>query len=695
MSKLAKLRHCELPTNFIAIIAEKPKAAQRIANAIGKADLCVSEGTPYWIIRSSNTPIVVVSAAGHLFGLYTPIRDKYPVYDFEWRPLWVIDESSRHLKRFYDLLARILPKASLYVSACDYDVEGSVICYKIIEAFGDPRRARRMKFSTLTATEIRESFKRLQPLDVEMIEAGLARHELDWLWGINVSRALMDALRTVTGSRRVLSAGRVQSPTLLEAARRWVSKALHVPKPHIELTVIAETRDGRTLSFKPKEWSPATLSEAKSIAVELKKRGTLLVVGSEKHEKVLDPPPAFNLGDLQHEAYRVYGFSPMKTQNIAEELYLKALISYPRTNSQKLPATIDFYRIMSGLKSNPKYSKLVTTLLSESRGVLKPVQGREEDPAHPAIHPTGESPVKLSRDQELIYDLIVRRFLAAFAKPAVLNYVWVVARDYSRRLYVAHGIEVAEKGWLKYYHFSEPQEHLVPSLRSGDELRVASVRVGVRWSSSPIAITKDSLLRWMESVGLGTESTRARIIETLYEREYIVSRGKTAVVSDLGLTIASILDEYVPELTSPDLTRRFERLLEDIRYGRTSRLQVIKEAIASLNVILEKISRNKAAIGFQIAQGVELAKPSEKCSICDRQASRTMGEVKLCRYHEMSVDELKKAIPEIARKLDTTCRKALETVAGKRATGVWVAETARFALRDSRLLDLITSLCRE
>ncbi|MEM0340322.1 MAG: DNA topoisomerase I [Acidilobaceae archaeon] len=694
MNELEKGR-CRPPVNFIAVIAEKPKAAERIAKAIGQASLCVDKGVRYWIVKTSSKPVVVVSAAGHLFGIRAS-QEGYPVYSFQWMPLWTIDENYRHQKKLYDLLAKLLPKASSYVGACDYDIEGSVICYKIIEAFGDLKRAFRMKFSTLTVTELKEAFKKLQPLDIEMVEAGLARHELDWLWGINTSRALMDSLRSVVNYKKSLSAGRVQSPTLLEAVRRWLSRSLHVPIPSVSITVEAETANGHVVYFKPLGWSPQSLSEARSIEAELKRYNTLFVTDLKKQERTVLPPPPFNLGDLQHEAYRLFGFSPKKTEEIAEELYLGALISYPRTNSQKLPSTINFHQIMNGLKSNPDYKSLVDRLLRETRGVLRPVQGKAEDPAHPAIHPTGEQPEKLTREQKLIYDLIVRRFLAAFAKPAVLSEVEIVVKDNFNRPYVAHGVEIVEKGWYNYYHFEEPHVVRLPEVRKNDRLRVVKTSVKIRWSGPTESLTKDSLLRWMESEELGTESTRARIIEVLYERGYLASRGRSTIVTDLGMAVALILNEHVPELTSPELTRKFEKLLEDIRNNKTTRAQVTREAIAALNLILKKISDNKHSIGLKLAQAANLIKPKDKCEVCERQASTFFGGTKLCEYHKMAAEELSKKLPEVAQRLSTTCRKALEDMGKKRTVGTWVLDVVRLALKKPTLLEaLISQSCRQ
>ena len=163
---------------YVLIIAEKPKAAAKIAEALGDggARRCRHpSGAPYWVLRWDGRLAVVGSAVGHLFGLYTSERG-FPVFRYEWRPIWEAERGAEYAKPFFEALRDLSRRAALYVNACDYDIEGSVIGFMVIKWFGDLGRARRAKFSSLTRAELRRAFSRLQPLDTEMVEAGLARH---------------------------------------------------------------------------------------------------------------------------------------------------------------------------------------------------------------------------------------------------------------------------------------------------------------------------------------------------------------------------------------------------------------------------------------------------------------------------------------------------------------------------------------
>ncbi len=660
------------PRSYTLIIAEKPKAAAKIAEALGGGKRCSRYGVPYWVLRIDGGVYIVAPAAGHLYGLYTD-EQGFPVFNYRWVPLDVA-EGAKHVRKFLALLSHLSRRAVGFINACDFDIEGSVIGYLIIRFLGDPQRAYRMKFSALTPAEIRKAFRRLSPLDWDMIEAGLARHELDWLWGVNVSRALMHAIKAATGKRVVLSAGRVQSPTLVEVIRLEARRRLHVPLPKFK--VVAR------LSGLDSEVSLGVFEErvkALRIAENVARRGFARITNIDRRVERRSPPSPFNLSDLQMEAARVYGYSPAFTQEVAEQLYLEGLISYPRTNSQKLPPTLDYRSILDALASNPAYASLVKMLYRETRGVLKPVQGVKDDPAHPAIYPTGEKPRRrLNRAEERIYDLIVRRFLAAFAKPAIIEHVSATLDFGLVRVKLA-GLRVIEEGWMKYYHFSRPRDTLIP-LKRGDTLKVVNLNVVTLYTEPPEAYTKAKLVKWMERVGIGTEATRARIVETLFERGYLRLIEGRITATDLGFAVASILEKYFPKLTSVKMTREFEQLLEDIRRGRRSRREVVEEAKRVLKALLTEY-KNSALIeaGLELAKSLGIVEPETKCVLCHREA---LPGSRLCRYHAEALDILRKAYNEWVRRFGYRLdwREYLSIVAGLGETGMWIRDAARYLL---------------
>jgi len=665
---------------YVLVIAEKPKAARRIAEALGGggAKFCRGVGrTGFWVLRFNGYLMVVASAVGHLFGLHTDERG-FPVFSYEWRPLWAIDRGAAYTRPYFELLQRLSRNASSFVNACDYDIEGSVIGYLVIKFFGDVKRARRAKFSSLTPSELRRAFSRLEPLDYDMVEAGLARHELDWIWGINVSRALMDSVRAATGRRVVLSAGRVQSPTLREAVRRDLERRLHVPLPLFRVTVTLSDGDWRkTITARVFEHR----EEARRAAEAIRRSKEALVTDVERRSSRLPRPYPFNLPDLQTEAARVFGFSPMFTQRVAEELYLDGLISYPRTNSQKLPPSLDLSSILQGLSSIRRYSSLVRLVREMTGGRLRPRNGPREDPAHPAIYPTGVVPREpLSGAKAKLYDLIVKRFLATISVDAVVSHttVFLVLGDGSRvRL---TGTRVEFPGWMRVYEpYARIAEEELPALKRGDKLRVEKVSVRTEYVKPPEPYTKLMLVRWMERVGIGTEATRARIVELLFERGYLASRRGRVSATDLGLAVSELLDTYFRELTSVELTRVFEKLLNDIRFGKVDRRKVIEDAKRLLGERL-KVFRDRYMLEAGRRLGIALGylRPRSSCVICGREAVEGR---KLCKLHLEAYTRLRNAYRVWAeRGAAKTWSEYVRSVARLRATGELVSEVAEAIL---------------
>ena len=661
----------------VIIVAEKPKAARRIVEALSykiRPRLYRSNGVPYWILRSTALELYIVPSAGHLFGLHTTKRG-YPIFTYEWRPLYEIDRRSSFTRKFINLLSKVCREANYYINACDYDIEGSVIGYMIIKNFGNPHKSLRAKFSSLTPYELRKAFTQLTDLDWNMIEAGLCRHELDWIWGINVSRALMDSIKTVSGKRLILSAGRVQTPTLKYVVENEIERYLFIPLPQysISATIIV---DGERYTLEYKGDSIETRNEAEALVKSIKDKKYLKVVDYKEEYWNINPLPPFNLGDLQAEAARIYGFSPYKTQSIAEQLYLNAYISYPRTNSQKLPKDLNYKNILNNIAKIYQYNSLVKQLLAETKGVLKPIEGLKEDPAHPAIYPTGIIPKGLKSDEQKIYDLIVRRFLAVFASKAKIVHKIAYFKPLSHGpeiLFTLAGKEIVEEGWYKYYPFHKPSEKYIPKFKIGQLVSLYRVSVRRSYTKPPDKLSKIRILKWMENSQIGTEATRARIIEILFNRKYLVSKGSKVDVTDLGLAVIEVLDEYFNELTSVDLTRKFETYMEQIRFGRISRDKVIMEARDTLEKLIREFNARKKEVGLKLSWRLKLLIPSNKCRLCHREEYMNG----LCRYHYRAFTRIIELYKEWKRREGVSWEEYVEALKGFKNTGKWIKEVLK------------------
>jgi len=586
------------------VITEKPSSARRIAVALdenGKPNRGRYGKVSFYVSYRDEMELVVVSAVGHL---YTIVQKRggwtYPVYDIKWVPSHRADKRSSYTKQYLDAIINLANDIDEVVSACDYDQEGSLIAFNIIKhGLGDAAlgKSRRMLFNTLTESELVKSWNNRQPtLDYPVIAAGKVRHEADWLYGINLSRALTLTAKKRIDYKKTLSVGRVQGPTLRFVYDLETRINSFVPIPYWKVS--AETIiDDETY---PLEYEKPRLERevhAKTVAEKCRgKEGT--ITGIEGKKEKTQPPAPFNLGDLQQEAYRAFKYNPSATLKIAEKLYLSALISYPRTSSQRIPPTIDVREILGKLGEIKRYEDDVSTLTTQKR--FKPRQGKKDDPAHPAIHPTGNKPGRLKPEEINVYDLIIRRFLASMGKPSIRSSSTVII-DVNGHTFYLKGDHMVENGWTMFYRpYFKSKETPLPEVNVGMTMPITKLSTRRQYTKPPARFTASSLVRKMDEEGIGTKATRSNIIDTLHRRGYI--RGQRLTITDLGSNVIDALAEYSPDIIDVQLTKNLEAELDSIQSGKGSAEDVIEETISTLDAILKRFKEKEAEIGTSLTR---------------------------------------------------------------------------------------------
>jgi len=472
-----------------------------------------------------------------------------------------------------------------------------------------------MKFSTLTKPDLIEAYENVMShIDHGQTEAGLTRHFLDFYWGINTTRALTLAMKEfLKNTFVVVSSGRVQSPTLKILVDRELEIKSFKPVPFWQLELHC-LHDGKVLvAFfeKDKIWNK---EGAEEILKECRGKDAT-VKDIEKKTRKQSPPVPFNTTTLQTEAYRCFGFSPSQTMSIAEALYNQALISYPRTASQKLPEKIGYEKIIQGLSKIARFKEITQELLSKE---LKPREGKKTDPAHVAIYPTGEVPKKLTDQQLKLYNLIVKRFFSLFGDPVVREVMKVIL-NVNNHVFILSGIRTIKPGWVKYYsEFSKLKEQLLPELNKGQILDVKKLLLLDKETQPPSHYTQGSIVKEMEKRDLGTRATRAQILQTLYDRGYIT--GKSIEVTGFGEKVIEVLKEYSPRIISEDLTRRFEEQMELVRKSKKKRDVIVDEAKKILIEILTEFKNNQHKIGEGLSKAYISFKRDQKiigkCPAC-------------------------------------------------------------------------------
>jgi len=615
---------CVAMGNYTLIITEKPDAAQRIASALdaqGKAKKMEDNGVPYYVAKRDRE-IIVAPAIGHLYTVAQERggRNYYPVFNFRWVPRYIAERGAKQIRTWLETISKLANNADMFIDACDYDIEGSIIGYSILKYACNNKEtiSKRMKYSTLTKEELEKSYAEMLPhLDFALIEAGRARHEVDWLYGVNLSRALTIAAKEWSGRYATLSTGRVQGPTLRFLVAREKAIRCFVPTPYWSIKAKIEMNDS-IFEAEYEKKIIETKKEANAIVEACKgKNGEIEKIDIKRFQQA--PPTPFDLGALQSEAYGLFGYTPMRTSNIAQRLYLDALISYPRTSSQKLPPAINYETIVKNLNKVPEYQKLTAELLAKTE--LKPNEGKKEDPAHPAIYPTGKLPERdLDVSEKNIWDLVIRRFMAVFGEPAIRQSMKVYIKI-DRHHFFLRGRQTLKDGWLRFYepYIKSEEVLLPPHIKEGQMINVKEIILEDKFTKPPPRYNPGSLLKKMEEAEIGTKATRAEVIQTLYDRKY--ARDERLVVTDLGFEVLEILKKYCPAVVSIKLTKELEEKMNRIQENAEKRENVLMEAVEILKPVTEKLKNNEKTIGEQLSQAIKRARLEERivgnCPVCN------------------------------------------------------------------------------
>jgi DNA topoisomerase I len=592
------------------IICEKPKASEKIASALSKNSVKKKyKKVSYYEFEENGNKTTVLSAVGHLYSLAPKNKKQGRLFDVEWVPLYEKDKQKKYVKDYVDAIKKFSKKADRFVHACDYDIEGTLIGYNAMKyacGEGSFNNAVRMKFSTLTEEDITAAYETPLEIDFNQVDSGIARHVLDFLFGVNISKSLTDSVMQATKRYIQLSAGRVQTPTLAILVEREKEIQKFIPEPYWMIKADLEVpgiEEGITADHRAGKIFDKTVADEIFADCEGK---DALIDSIDIKETVKTPPVPFDLGSLQSEAYGVFGFSPKKTQQIAQNLYTEGFTSYPRTSSQKLPKSIGVDKILKKLSYNASFKHQIAKL----KKPYKPNEGKKTDEAHPAIHPTGVLPKELSTDYRKLYELITFRFISVFGEDGILESMKTNLKigkqdfNFSRK-------RMAKMGWMDLTPFRKPDTDIFPSIKEGETLAVKDIRSEEKETKPPARYNQASLIRELEKRGLGTKSTRANIISILYTRKFV--EGKKIKVNELGEHLIDTLKKYSNKITSEELTREFETELREILEGNEDKELIIDRAKVELTSILDDIENNKLKVGEELYKSYRESRVVGKC----------------------------------------------------------------------------------
>ncbi|MFH0867859.1 MAG: DNA topoisomerase I [Candidatus Woesearchaeota archaeon] len=613
------------------IICEKPNAAKKVAEALadGKAIKENMNGVPYYLLTRGKKDIVVACAVGHLYGLAEKEKKGwvFPVFDIEWKPSSETNKRSDFSKKYLNTIKKLAKDANEFTVATDYDQEGSVIGRNIIVYACKKKDANRMKFSTLTKEDLIEAYENKDKhLDWPQAEAGDARHHLDWINGINYSRALTSSIKTA-GSFKLMSTGRVQGPALKIIVHREKEIQAFKPVPFWQIELQGNVNKGDIIAWhkEDKFWEK---EKANTVMKKVKNEKKAIVDKAEKKQFNQAPPVPFDLTSLQIEAYRCHKISPKETLEIGQELYTSGAISYPRTSSQQLSDKIGFKKILTALSKQKEYSELTKQLLSKKS--LMPNNGKKTDPAHPAIYPTGIIPGNANEREQRIYDLIVKRFMATFAD-AALRETMTIDLNCKDEIFIAKGTRTVEKGWHVFYQpYVKIEEVELPRVNKDDAVEVKKIKLHSKETLPPKRYTPASIIKELEKKNLGTKATRASIVDTLFQRGYV--DGKAIEATNLGIKTIETLEKHVPKIVDEELTRHFEEEMEQIVEGKKTGEEVLSEAEKKITEIMSDFKKHEKEIGKELLSA----------NIETRDALSNLGKCPVCKKGYLQIRRGKK-----------------------------------------------------
>ena len=610
---------------MMVCVTEKPSVARDIARLLGANDRHDGyfEGNGYQVTWTF----------GHLCCLkepddYTPLWKRWSMASLPMIPqrfgIKLIEDDG--IKKQFKVIETLIASADEVINCGDAGQEGELIQRWVYQKARCDKPVKRLWISSLTDESIRDGFNTLQDSSSfdNLYYAGLSRAIGDWILGMNATR--LYTLKYAQ-SRNVLSIGRVQTPTLALIVARQREIENFVPEDYWEIKT--KYRDTVFNSTKGKFKTDAAASEI----VENIKNFPLTVTSVSKKKGKEAPPRLFDLTSLQVECNKKWGYSADETLKLIQSLYEKKVTTYPRVDTTFL--SDDIYTKIPGIMEAMKpYAPLTQPVLAAKIPKSKKVFDNSKVTDHHAIIPTNVDPstVFLSREEKLVYDLVAKRFIAAFYPDCEFSTTTVMARvnDYE---FKATGKEILKDGWRVIFNKDKNTSKEEDNDKEDDVNAVMPTFVEgesgphepsllKKTTQPPKNYTEGTLLRAMETAGklvdddelrdamkengIGRPSTRAAIIETLHKRHYIAKQRKSLVATPAGIQLIDTIKEEL--LKSAKLTGLWENKLRKIERGEFSAQQFIDELKTLVNEIVLNVFRDNSSTTIIVADENKEAK---------------------------------------------------------------------------------------
>ncbi len=604
---------------MIVCVAEKPSVGAYIANVLGANKRCDGyfEGNGYWVTWTF----------GHLCALLDPHE-----YTEQWKG-WNLSSLPMIPQRFsikvsgdegvhkqFNVIKNLIEQADEVINCGDAGQEGELIQRWVYQQAGCKCPVKRLWVNSLTEEAIKDGFQKLKDQSEyqHLYEAGLMRAIGDWLLGMNATRAYTIRYAKGTGkNRQVLSVGRVQTPTLALVVKRQAEIEHFVPKTYWELkTNYRDTLFSAQIPVEDGEYAITSEEQGQALVDSIKDE-PLTITSVEKKKGLEYAPKLYDLTSLQVDCNKKYGFSAEQTLQLIQSLYEKRLTTYPRVDTTYLSDDI-YPKVPGTLNGIKDYFPSVAPLIGAKLPKSKKVFDNSKVTDHHAIIPTGQRPDGMTADEKKVYDLVALHFIAVFYPECEVSNTTVLAKAGEIDFKVT-GREVIKPGWRVVFDDKDDKDERA----NGEEENAKSLPAFVKGESGehvpvlkektttpPKYYTEATLLRAMETAGktveneelrdamkengIGRPSTRAAIIEKLYQRKYIVKQGKSLRATDIGIDLIHTI--ISPLLKSAELTGLWEKKLREIERGEYTAQDFLNELKEMTTGVVRDVKSNKAGM---------------------------------------------------------------------------------------------------
>ncbi|WP_440007260.1 DNA topoisomerase I [Halomicrococcus sp. SG-WS-1] len=589
------------------IVTEKNNAARRIADILSGDTAETERRNGVNVYKWGGKRCIGLS--GHVVGVDFP--EEYS----DWRnvePVELIDAdvekkpTKENIVRTLRLLAR---DADTVTIATDYDREGELIgkeAYELVREVNEDVPVRRVRFSSITDNEVTSAFENPDDIDFDLAAAGEARQVIDLVWGAALTRFLSLSARQLGDD--FISVGRVQSPTLKLMVDREREIQAFEPDDYWELfadLLKADTEFEAQYFYRDEDGNEAERvwneDDAKSAFETLQSAAEATVERVSRRTRTDDPPAPFNTTQFIRAAGSL-GYSAQRAMSVAEDLYTAGYVTYPRTDNTVYPDDLDPEELLETFSSDYHFGDDADSLLDADE--IEPTEGDEETTDHPPIHPTEDVPTKgeLGDDEWEIYELVVRRFFATVADAAKWEHLKVVA-DASGLSLKSNGKRLLEEGYHAVYPYFNTSENYVPDVEEGERLSVTDARFEEKQTQPPRRYGQSRLIEKMETMGIGTKSTRHNTIQKLYDRGYL--EGDPPRPTRLAEAVVSAAEDYADLVVSETMTRELEQDMTAIAEGEADLDDVADESREMLEQVFDELEESREDIGDQLQQSLK------------------------------------------------------------------------------------------